>query len=122
MSRISLYMDEDSTVRSLAFILKSRGVDVITALEANRLGYSDEEQLIWATSQGRSLYSSNVRDFYYLHTLFLQQKRNHAGIILVQQQRYSMGEIMRGILQLIATKSAEEMINQVKFLSAWITR
>jgi len=56
MSRISLYMDEDSTLRSLAFILKSRGVDVITALEANRLGYSDEEQLIWTTSQGRSLY------------------------------------------------------------------
>jgi hypothetical protein len=115
-------MDEDSTLRSLAFILKSRGVDVITALEANRLGYSDEEQLIWATSQGCSLYSSNVRDFYCLHTLFLQQKRNHAGIILVQQQRYSMGEIMRGILQLIATKSAEEMIDQVEFLSAWITR
>ena len=42
MSRISLYMDEDSTARSLAFTLKSRGVDVITALEANRLGYSDE--------------------------------------------------------------------------------
>jgi hypothetical protein len=39
-------MDEDSTLRSLAFILKSRGVDVITALEANRWGYSDEEQLI----------------------------------------------------------------------------
>ncbi len=122
MSSISLYMDEDSTARSLAFTLKSRGVDVITALEANRLGYSDEEQLIWATSQGRSLYSSNVRDFYYLHTLFLEQKRNHTGIILVQQQRYSMGEIMRGILQLIATKSAEEMIDQVEFLSAWITR
>jgi hypothetical protein len=52
----------------------------------------------------------------------LQQKRNHAGIILVQQQRYSMGEVMRGILQLIATKSAEEMIDQVEFLSAWITR
>jgi hypothetical protein len=29
-------MDEDSTARSLAFTLKSRGVDVITALEAKR--------------------------------------------------------------------------------------
>ena len=122
MSRISLYMAEDSTARSLAFTLKSRGVNVITALEANRLGYSDEEQLIWATSQGRSLYSSNVRDFYCLHTLFSQQKRNHAGIILVQQQRYSIGEIMRGVLQLIATRSAEIMIDQLEFLGTWITR
>lgn len=67
-------MDEDSAARSLAFALKSRGVNLITALEANRLRYSDEEQLIWATSQGRILYSSNVRDFYYLHTLFLEKE------------------------------------------------
>jgi hypothetical protein len=115
-------MDEDSTARSLAFALKSRGIDVITAVEANRLRYSDEEQLLWATSQGRTLYSSNVRDFYYLHTLFLEERRNHAGIILVQQQRYSIGEIMRGVLQLIATKSAEKMINQVEFIGSWIAR
>ena len=122
MSKISLYMDEDSTARSLALTLKSREIEVISALEVNRLGYSDEEQLIWATSQSHCLYSSNIKDFYYLHTTFLEQKRNHAGIILVQQQRYSMGEIMRGLLQLIATKSAEEMSNKVEFLSAWIIR
>lgn len=115
-------MDEDSTARSLALTLKSREVNVITALEVDRLGYGDEEQLIWATSQGYTLYSSNIRDFYSLHTTFLEQKRDHAGIILVQQQKYSLGEIMRGLLQLIATKSAEEMLNQVEFLSAWIIR
>lgn len=43
-------------------------------------------------------------------------------MILVQQQRYSVGQLMRGILQLIAAKSAEEMENQVEFLSAWIDR
>lgn len=115
-------MDEDSTARSLALTLKSRGVNVITALEVNRLRYGDEEQLVWATSQGYTLYSSNIRDFYYLHTNFLEQKRDHAGIILVQQQKYSLGEITRGLLQLIATKSAEEMINQVEFISGWIIR
>jgi hypothetical protein len=44
-------MDEDSTARSLAFALKSRGINVITALEANRLRYSDEEQLLWAITK-----------------------------------------------------------------------
>lgn len=57
MSKIRLYMDEDSTRRSLALALQSRGVDVVTTLSVNRLSYSDEEQLIWAKSQNRVLYS-----------------------------------------------------------------
>jgi hypothetical protein len=75
---------------------------------------------MWATEQGLVLYSFNVRDFYRLHTTFLTQGKFHAGIILAQQQRYSLGEQMRGILRLIAVKSAEEMQNQVEFLSDWI--
>jgi hypothetical protein len=66
------------------------------------------------------LYSSNIRDFYRLHTEFLTKGESHAGIILVQQQRYSVGQIMRGILRLIASKSAEEMHEKVEFLSGWM--
>jgi hypothetical protein len=33
---------------------------------------------------------------------------------------HGFGEIARGILRLIAAKSAEEMENQVEFLSDWI--
>ena len=120
MSRIRLYMDEDSTARSLVLALQNRGVNVITSLSLNRLGYTDEEQLTWATEQGLILYSSNIKDFYYLHADFLRKEQSHAGMILVQQQRYSVGELMRGILRLIAAKSAEEMQNQVEFLSSWI--
>jgi len=122
MSQIRLYMDEDSTGRSLMLAMQNRGVDVITTLSVNRLRYSDEEQLIWARSQGRILYSSNIQDFYLLHTDFLTQEQPHSGMILVQQQRYSIGELMRGILRLVAAKSAEEMENQVKSLSAWIEK
>ena len=49
----------------------------------------------------------------------LAQGKSHAGIILARQQHYSVGEQMRRLLKLIATKSAEEMKNQVEFLSAW---
>ncbi len=122
MSQIRLYMDEDSTGRSLMLALQNRGVDVITTLSVNQLRYSDEEQLIWARSQGRVLYSSNIQDFYRLHTAFLTQEQPHSGMILVQQQRYSIGELMRGILKLIAAKSTEEMENQVEFISDWIEK
>lgn len=120
MSQIRLYIDEDSNRRGLVLSLQARGIDVITTLSANRLRCTDEEQLMWASEQGRVLYSSNVRDFYRLHTTFLTQGEFHGGIILAQQQRYSLGEQMRGILRLIAVKSAEEMQNKVEFLSAWI--
>jgi hypothetical protein len=39
--------------------------------------------------------------------------------IILGQQNYSIGEQMRRLLRLISTKSAEEMRNQVEFLSAW---
>jgi hypothetical protein len=43
----------------------------------------------------------------------------HAGIILMRQQHYSVGEQMRRLLRLMASKSAEDMENWVEFLSAW---
>ncbi len=120
MSQIRLYTDEDSNQRAVVQALRERQVDVITSLEANRLRYPDYNQLVWATEQERMIYSSNVRDFYRLHSEFLMDGQLHAGIFLIQQQRFSVGEQLRGILNLLKTKSAEEMQNQVEFLSDWL--
>lgn len=120
MSQISLYLDEDTQEQSLILALRNSGIDVLTTSEANNISCTDEEQLIWATEKGRVIYSCNRRDFSQLHSMFLAQERNHVGIILVQQQRYSVGEQLRGIQRLIATKSAEEMINQLVFVGAYI--
>ena len=115
----SLYLDEDSQSSSLVQSLRARGADVITAVEAGMLGRADAEQLERAAAQGRVLYSFNVGDFYGLHTALLSQGRSHAGLILARQQQYSVGEQMRRLLKLIASRSAEEMKNQMEFLSAW---
>ena len=48
----------------------------------------------------------------------MEQGQRHAGIIL-GFQNYSIGEQMRRILRIIVNKSAQEMQNQVEFLSAW---
>jgi len=120
MSSICLYIDEDSMDRMLVRALRSRNVDVITVQEVKRTAYIDAEQLDWATAQNRVIYSGNIGDFYNLHTTYITEGRLHAGIILVQQQRYSVGEQLRGILNLMATKSAEEMRNQLVFLGAYI--
>ena len=99
--------------------LQARGVDVITAYEAAMIARPDQEHLEYATGQGRVLYSFNRRDFYRLHTEFLQHGKTHAGIILARQQHYSVGEQMRRLLNLNAARSATDMENTVEFLSVW---
>ena len=44
MSQISLYLDEDSTSRSLVLALRQQKIDIATVGEVNRYGYTDEEQ------------------------------------------------------------------------------
>lgn len=109
-------MDED-----FVQALRSRNVDVLTAADTGMLHRSDEEQIDWARQNGRVIFSFNTRDFYRLHTTILEQGLSHAGIILAPQQRYGVGELMRGVLKLINTKSSLEIQGQLEFISNWIS-
>jgi len=119
MTAIRLYLDEDSMSHSLAAALRSRGVDLLTALEVVLISVPDEDHLSFASAQGRVIYSHNVRDFYRLHSEFLQRGLSHAGIVLSHQQQFSVGERMRRLMKVRATLSAEDMLNRVEFLGAW---
>ncbi len=117
MTVIRLYIDEDAMRGALVQALRSRGVDLTTVGEEGRRGYSDEEQLKFAASEARVIYSFNTKDFLPLHFKFLEEDRPHAGIILAQQENFKVGEQMRRILRMIDERSAEEMHNQYVFLS-----
>ncbi len=117
--KIRLYLDEDAMADGLVQALSIRGVDITTANLEEMVNRIDADHLDYATSQGRVLYSFNVGDYLYLHSEYLTQGKNHAGIIPAQQQRYSLGEQMRRLLRIIGATSAEEMQNRVEFLSAW---
>lgn len=120
MTLIRLYLDEDTIKAALIQALRNADLDVVTVADADRLGYPDEEQLTWATEQGRVIYSFNIGDFCRLHRDYVAVERTHAGIILAPQQQYSVGQQLRGLLKLAADLSAEDMINQLVFLSAYI--
>lgn len=120
MSKILLYIDEDSMDEDFVQALRSRHADVLTVADVGMLHRSDEEQLDWARENGRVIFSFNTREFCRLHTTLLGQGSSHAGIILAPQQRYGIGDLMRGVLRLINTKSPEEMQGQLEFLSDWI--
>ncbi len=94
-------------------------MDVVTVREVGRFGFSDPDQLAWAAAQSRVIYTFNRRDFFRLHTEWIGQGRSHAGIIIARQQQFSVGEQSRRLLKLIEAISAEEMKDQVEFLSSW---
>jgi Domain of unknown function (DUF5615) len=117
--KLRLYIDEDAMNADLVRALRLRGVDVASAWESGTRGYSDEHQLEFAAMQGRALYSFNVKDYMPMHARFMEQQKSHAGIILTSQRQYSIGEQLRRLLSLVADMSAEDMRDQVVFLSAW---
>ena len=101
---IRLYCDEDSMGSSLVAALRSRGIDMTTALEDDMVDRQDGEHLDHATRHGRVLFSFNRGDYFQLHTEHLMLGKSHAGIILANQQHYSVGELMRRILRLSAAR------------------
>jgi predicted nuclease of predicted toxin-antitoxin system len=80
----SLYLDECVDQR-LAATLRALGYDVVTVQEAHRESEEDEDQLLYASSQGRMLLSHNQLDFRRWHAAFERTRRPHGGIILIPQ-------------------------------------
>lgn len=63
---------------------------------------------IWTMLQRKDLHASRLR-----------AGKSHAGIILARQQAYPIGEMMRRLLRLVSSRSAEDMKDRVEFLSSW---
>jgi hypothetical protein len=116
---VGLYFDEDTVRHALVDALRQRGVDLLTPLDIGMNEATDDEQLEYAAAEGRALYTFNMSDFCRLHSEWLADQREHAGIIVARQRQYSVGDQMRRLLKLIATRSADEMRNRLEFLSDW---
>lgn len=103
----------------LVAALRFRGVESVTALDADLIGRADEDQFgfrdrTWV----RPLHVQRLR-FYRLHTRWAVVNREHAGLILALQQRFSVGEQLHRILRLRASMTAASMRNRAEFLSNW---
>ena len=106
---IKLYTDEH-VHPAIAGALRKRGMDVLTAQEANMLGVSDEDHLQFAASQGRAILTQDS-DFLGLH----RSRITHHGIIYARQGT-SVGGIIQGLTLIYQVLTEEEMQNHVEFL------
>jgi len=116
MSQVRLYVDEDAAEDAVVDGLRDHGVDVLTILDAEMTSATDEEQLEFAISVDRAIYSLNVADFCRLHGEFLSSGKEHAGIIVIPRQRYSVGEKIRRLTELIDRLTADDMRNRLEIL------
>jgi hypothetical protein len=116
VSQIRLLVDEDAQHRGLAPALRARGVEIVTAFEAGLTAAADDAILARAAQEDRAVYTFNASDYCRLHSKYMQQGLDHAGIIIVPGQRYSVGEQLRRLFHLINTKEAEGMKNSLEFL------
>jgi predicted nuclease of predicted toxin-antitoxin system len=105
-----LYLDRHIMAR-LAVDLRGRGYDVLRTEEAGKDTAADEEQLAFATAEGRALLTFNIRDFATLHEQWQAAGRPHAGIIVSQQlgsRQY--GLLLQRMLRLLNLFTAEAMV------------
>jgi predicted nuclease of predicted toxin-antitoxin system len=108
----ALYIDEDMSAL-VTTLLRSRGLDITTVPEQTTLGKTDREQLKFSTAQGRCILTHNRVDFERLHLQYLEENRQHYGIIVVPQK--NAYEVAQRIGILVSTLMADEIYNQLLY-------
>jgi len=97
----------------LAPKLRSEGFDVIHAIEVGLAGTSDQAILSYATKEGRTVLTFNVRDFVVLFSNGID-KQDTFGIVVSDQ--IPRGELHRRVTNLLTTKSVKQLQNSLVYL------
>jgi hypothetical protein len=110
LTELSFYFDE-SVDLAVSEQLALAGLDIVSAHSLDRLGATDPDHLRRATEMGRVLCTCDA-DFVGL----AQQGLEHAGIVFGHKQRVTIGDWVRYIRRLHATRSAEEVSGLVFYV------
>ena len=113
---IRIYTDEHITAL-LAPALRRRGYVAQSCVEADTLGWEDDEHLIYAAERGMALLTSDASDFVPIARRWYASKREHAGIIIAPEfSRRQVGTLLRWTLRLLDRLTADELSNAVVYL------
>jgi hypothetical protein len=106
---VKFYADEH-IAKAVVRGMRARGVDIISAVEANMLGATDEQHLELATNNNRVVVTQDD-DFIGLHAAGF----DHAGIVYAKQGR-SIGDIVSGLMLVYQVLDADDMRGQLEYL------
>ncbi len=110
VERIRFYFDQHIPI-SVAEGLQRRGADVLTAQEADRCGYTDEEQIAFAQNEKRVIVTFDD-DFLRIASTGIQ----HTGIAFCAGTKYSIGELIHALMLLHSVLEPNDMHNHIEFL------
>jgi predicted nuclease of predicted toxin-antitoxin system len=102
---------DENVDHAIAGGLRRRSIDVTTSTDASLLSSPDEEQLDFASREGRVLVTHD-RDLVRLHALAAP----HAGIAYCPSGSRSIGEIVRHLLLMHECLAEDEMLGQIEYL------
>jgi hypothetical protein len=108
--RVRFYFDQH-VPEAVSRALHRRGIDVLTTQQAGRCGESDQEQLEFATAQGR-VFVTFDDDFLRIAARGI----HHNGIAFSSASRYTVGELVYALLLLCNVLEAADMEDHVEFL------
>ncbi len=111
MARTIRFPLDENCHRAIADGLRRRGIDATTTPEADLVRATDEEQIAFATSQNRVIFTQD-RDFLRLHAAGMP----HSGIAYCGKDTKGIGEIIQGLVLIWEILEPGEMANRVEFL------
>jgi hypothetical protein len=97
--------------------LRKRGFDAAHSLELGHGRFSDERHLRWASEQRRTIVTFDRQDFQDLAVDWFLRGEEHSGIIIaVAPPVLPISEMHRRLLRFLDDVTAEEMVNEVRWL------
>jgi predicted nuclease of predicted toxin-antitoxin system len=114
MSTIKYHFDEHMD-NAIVSGLRRRGINVTTTVDAGLLKASDEEQIDFAAREGRVLVTCDRRI-----SVHVRDDATHSGIVILRPGRKMIGPNVNLLSHLCRDTSAEDMLNQVRYLKPGI--
>ena len=110
---IELYLDADVDVL-VADLIRARGFTAITTRDAGNLNKDDDEQLAYAVENQLAYVTHNRADFEARALEYFASGKSHYGIIIAV--RRPPREIVRRLLVILNKVTADEMVNQIRYI------
>ena len=108
--RIKFHLDEKVS-NAIAEGLRRRGIDVTTTPEVGLISASDEEQIEFALTEKRVIFTQDD-DFLRLH----QANVSHFGITYCRQRSRSIGEIINTLVLIWEWVEPDDIKEKVEFI------
>ena len=108
--RIKFHLDENVS-NAIADGLRRRGIDVTTTAEVNLISASDEEQIEFALTEERVIFTQDD-DFLKLHKLGI----SHYGITYCRQRSRTIGEIISTLALIWEWVEPDDIKGKVEFI------